>query len=59
MKYSQRSVVILACGLVPQFGMIHDIVLDDLQQPFLVCEKLITRVFLGSLSLKSTSFLLL
>ena len=44
-KYCQHRGVVLDCGLVPKFGIIHDIILNDLEQPFLVCEKLLTDCF--------------
>lgn len=44
-RYGQQSIVVLDCALTPEFGIIHDIVLDSLHQPFLVCEKLITDCF--------------
>ena len=37
--------MVLDCDLLPQFGIIHDFVLDDVHQPFLVCKKLITECF--------------
>ena len=44
-KYSLQNVVVLECGLLPQFGIIHDIVINDVHQVFFVCEKLITCCF--------------
>ena len=44
-KYTLQNVVVLDCDLLPQFGIIHDIILNDVHQPFLVCEKLITCCF--------------
>lgn len=44
-RYSRQSVVVLNCVLVPEFGVIQDIVLDDLQQPLFVCKKLLTDCF--------------
>lgn len=43
--YCRQSVVVLNCVLVPEFGLIHHIVLDDLHQPYLVCEEMITDCF--------------
>lgn len=40
----QCNVVVLDSSLLPEFGIIHD-VLNDVHQPFLVCEKLITDCF--------------
>ena len=36
-KYSLQNVVVLDSGLLPQFG---DIIINDVHQPFLLCEKL-------------------
>ena len=44
-RYCRQSVVVLNCALVPEFGLVRDIVLDDLQQPCLVCEILLTDCF--------------
>ena len=44
-KYTLQNVVVLDCDLLPQFGIIHDIIINDVHQPFLVCEKLITCCF--------------
>lgn len=44
-KYSLQNVVVLDSGLLPQFGIIRDIIINDVHQPFLVCEKLTTCCF--------------
>lgn len=44
-KYSIQNVVVLDCGLLPQFGIIHDIIINDVHQPILVCETLATCRF--------------
>ena len=38
--------VVLDCDLLPQFGIIHEIVVTDVYQPLLVCEKITTNCFL-------------
>ena len=43
--YSLQNVVVLDSDLLPQFGIIHDIVVTDVYQPLLVCEKLTTGCF--------------
>lgn len=44
-KYGLQNVVVLDCTLLPQFGIIHDIIVDNIHQPFFVCEKLTTDCF--------------
>lgn len=44
MKYSIQNVVGLDCGLL-QFGIIHDIFINDVHQPILVCKTLATCHF--------------
>ena len=44
-KYSRQGVVILNCGVLPLFGVIHDVIMNDVHQPYLVCKQLSTICF--------------
>ena len=44
-KYSQQDVVTLDGGLLPEFGIIHDVIISDVHEPFFVCEILTTECF--------------
>lgn len=44
-KYSHKNVVVIDCNILPVFGVIQDIILNDTYQALFVCKKLTTCCF--------------